>query len=58
MVDSIGKEITRRANEVAESNEQGEMLSTVIMIAVLAAGALLIGGLIVSKATEYFNGIA
>lgn len=55
---SFSQELARRADTVEKTEDRGEMLSTVIMIAVLAAGALLIGGLIVGKAREYFDGIA
>ena len=55
---SFSQELACRADAVKKTEDQGEMLSTVIMIAVLAAGALLIGTLIVGKAQEYFDGIA
>lgn len=58
MNEPLSQELARRADAVIKTEDEGEMLSTVIMIAVLAAGALLIGTLIVGKAQEYFDGIA
>jgi hypothetical protein len=53
----ISQELARRADAVQKTHDQGEMLSTVIMIATLAAGALVIASLIVGKAQDYFDGI-
>ncbi len=52
-----GKAITKRIDAALEQPERGDLVTNLILISLLAVGAISLGALLVNKANEWFGKI-
>ncbi len=52
-----GKAITKRIDAALEQPERGDLVTNLILISLLAVGAISLGALLVGKAQEWFSKI-